>query len=233
MTLRLTGVEAGYGDTIVLRDVTVTVPDGSVVALLGANGAGKTTLLRAASGMLPVSRGSIAIDGENLTGRPAEAFVRHGVAHIPEGRSIFPRMTVGENLVLFAPQGEERDAVERATEAFPRLGERLSQVSGTLSGGEQQMLALSRCYVTKPAVVLVDEVSLGLAPTVVDDIFAFLETLVAAGTSLLLVEQYVTRALRLADYVYILTKGQLTFAGEPAELDADEVYREYVGAAIR
>src|SRR5947209_8398737 len=178
MTLRLTGVEAGYGETIVLRDVTVTVPDGSVVALLGANGAGKTTLLRAASGMIPVSRGSFGIDGEDLTGRPVEAFVRHGVAHVPEGRSIFPGMTVRENLVLFAPQGEERDAVERATVAFPPLGERLSQVAGTLSGGEQQMLALARCYVTKPTVVLLDEVSLGLAPKVVDDVFAFLETLV-------------------------------------------------------
>jgi len=117
--------------------------------------------------------------------------------------------------------------------AFPPLGERLSQVAGTLSGGEQQMLALARCYVTKPTVVLLDEVSLGLAPKVVDDVFAFLETLVAEGTSLLLVEQYVTRALRLADYLYILTKGRLTFAGEPTELDADEVFREYVGAAIR
>jgi branched-chain amino acid transport system ATP-binding protein len=233
MTLRLRGVEAGYGEAIVLRDVTVTVPDRSVVALLGANGAGKTTLLRAASGMIPVSSGSIWIDGEDLTGRPVEAFVRHGVAHIPEGRSIFPRMTVRENLVLFAPQGEERDAVERATVAFPRLGERLRQVAGTLSGGEQQMLALARCYVTRPAVAFVDELSLGLAPKIVDDIFAFLETLVAEGRSLLLVEQYVTRALALADYVYILHKGRLTFAGEPSELDADDVFREYVGAAIR
>jgi branched-chain amino acid transport system ATP-binding protein len=232
VTLELRSVDAGYGDALVLHDVTLSVPTGSVVALLGANGAGKTTLLRVASGMLGVRRGSVALNGVDLTSGTIEAFARRGIGHIPEGRSIFPRMTVRENLLLFAPQGDEATALERAIAAFPRLGERVEQMAGTMSGGEQQMLALARCYVTRPEVVLVDEASLGLAPTVVDDIFIFLRQLVAEGTALLLVEQYVTRALDIADYVYILNKGRITFAGEPIELDAAEVFRQYVGAAI-
>jgi branched-chain amino acid transport system ATP-binding protein len=232
MTLRLRDIEAGYGQTTVLRGVSLVVPDGAVVALLGANGAGKTTLLRAASGMLPVTRGRVELDGEDLTGARVETIARRGMAHIPEGRSIYPRMTVRENISLFSRRGDEAGAIDRATAAFPRLGERLSQVAGTLSGGEQQMLALARCYVTSPKVILVDEVSVGLAPKVIDEIFAFLETLVAHGTALLLVEQYVTRALAMADYVYILKKGLITFAGEPFELDAQDVFREYVGVAV-
>jgi branched-chain amino acid transport system ATP-binding protein len=232
MTLRLTDIEAGYGDTMVLRDVTLTVPAASVVALLGANGAGKTTLLRAASGMLSVRRGTISIGDEDLTAQPVESFARHGIGHIPEGRSIFPRMTVRENLQLFSPTKDEALAIERATTAFPRLGERFGQMAGTLSGGEQQMLALARCYITQPQVVLVDEPSLGLAPKIVDVIFEFLALLVAEGTALLLVEQYVNRALQIADYVYILNKGRIAFAGEPTELDAGEVFRQYVGADI-
>jgi branched-chain amino acid transport system ATP-binding protein len=232
MTLRLSDVEAGYGAAKVLRGVSLTVPDRSVVALLGPNGAGKTTLLRAASGMLPVARGRIELDGEDVTGCRVETIVRKGVGHIPEGRSIFPRMTVRENLTLFAAARRESDAVDAATTAFPRLGQRLQQVAGTLSGGEQQMLALARVYISQPRVILVDEVSLGLAPLIIDEIFSFLETLVAQGRSLLLVEQYVTRALALADYVYILNKGRITFVGEPFELDAADVFRDYVGAAV-
>jgi branched-chain amino acid transport system ATP-binding protein len=232
MTLALEGVTAGYGDAVVLRDVSVTVPTGSVTALLGANGAGKTTLLRVASGMLDVAGGRVLLDDEDMTGRSIDAFARAGVGHIPEGRSIFPTMTVRENLMLFSSNGDEEDAIYRATHAFPRLGERLGQRAGTLSGGEQQMLALARCYVAQPAVILVDEVSLGLAPKIVDEIFEFLRTLVDGGTSLLLVEQYVTRALDMADYVYIMKKGRVVFAGEPVELDAQDVFREYVGAAI-
>jgi branched-chain amino acid transport system ATP-binding protein len=232
MSLVLNHVTAGYGDAVVLRDLSLTVPDGSVAALLGANGAGKTTLLRVASGMLPTTTGQVTFDERDLTGAESDAFARAGVGHIPEGRSIFPTMTVRENLLLFAPKGEETIAIEKAVAAFPRLGERLAQRAGTLSGGEQQMLALARVYITAPRVVLVDEVSLGLAPKIVDEIFVFLQELVSQGTSLLLVEQYVTRALAMADYVYILKKGRLVFAGEPAEVDAQDVFEEYVGAAI-
>ena len=231
MTLRIRGLQAGYGTSTVLGGVDLTVPTGSVVALLGANGAGKSTLLRAASGMLPIRAGTVELDGKNLTGGPSEAYVRAGIGHIPEGRSIFPRMTVAENLELFSPRGKERECFELAASAFPRLGERRTQLAGTLSGGEQQMLALARTYITRPQVVLVDEVSLGLAPKIVDEIFVFLRALVDEGTSLLLVEQYVSRALALADYVYILNKGDITFAGEPHELDADNIFREYTGAA--
>jgi branched-chain amino acid transport system ATP-binding protein len=232
MTLRIRDLEAGYGSATVLRGVDLTVPTGAVVALLGANGAGKSTMLRACSGMLPVRRGSVSLDGQELAGRPSEVFVRAGLGHIPEGRSIFPRMSVAENLELFSPRGKVRESFELAAAAFPRLGERRNQLAGTLSGGEQQMLALARTYIARPNVVLVDEVSLGLAPKIVDEIFEFLATLVAEGTSLLLVEQYVTRALELADYVYILHKGEITFAGEPGELDAQDIFREYVGASL-
>jgi branched-chain amino acid transport system ATP-binding protein len=232
VTLALQHVEAGYGTAVVLRDVSLTVPDGSIVALLGANGAGKTTLLRVASGMLPVRRGSISLDGQDMVGAPVEQFAQRGVGHIPEGRSIFPRMTVRENLLLFSSRGEEAASLDRAVAAFPRLGERINQMAGTMSGGEQQMLALARCHITRPKVVLVDEASLGLAPTIVDEIFVFLSQLVSDGAALLLVEQYVTRALDIADYVYILNKGSITFAGEPVELDAHDVFRQYVGADI-
>jgi branched-chain amino acid transport system ATP-binding protein len=232
VSLVLDRVTAGYGDAVVLRDLKLTVPDGSVAALLGANGAGKSTLLRVASGMLPTTSGRVTFDGRDLTGAASDAYARAGIGHIPEGRSIFPTMTVRENLLLFAARGEESVAMDKATAAFPRLGERLTQRAGTLSGGEQQMLALARVYITEPRVVLVDEVSLGLAPKIVDEIFEFLRTLVAQGTSLLLVEQYVTRALAMADYVYILKKGRVVFAGEPAEVDAQDVFEEYVGAAI-
>jgi branched-chain amino acid transport system ATP-binding protein len=232
VSLVIESVTAGYGDAVALRDVSLAVPNGAVTALLGANGAGKTTLLRVASGLLGCRSGRVRMNDEDLTGRPPDAFARAGIGHIPEGRSIFPTMSVRENLMLFARQGQESRAIDLATTAFPRLGERINQRAGTLSGGEQQMLALARCYITQPAVVLVDEVSLGLAPKIVDEIFTFLRSLVNDGTSLLLVEQYVTRALALADYAYILKKGQIVFAGEPVELDAQDVLREYVGAAI-
>lgn len=230
--LKLRGLVAGYGGAPVLHGVDLTVPDRSVVALLGANGAGKTTLLRAASGMIPTTSGSVVVDGAELTGKAIEQFARAGVSHVPEGRSIFPRMTVRENLLLFCDPGTQQDGIARAVDAFPRLGQRLSQVAGTMSGGEQQMLALARCYTRQPRIVLVDEVSLGLAPKVIDEIFLFLERLVAEGASLLMVEQYVSRALRLADYVYVLGKGQVGFAGEPGELDEAEVFKQYVGAEL-
>jgi branched-chain amino acid transport system ATP-binding protein len=230
--LVLDGVRAGYGRTQVLRGIDLVVPDGSVVALLGANGAGKTTLLRTAAGLLPATEGRILLDGENLTTTSPNRRVKHGLCLIPEGRGVFPSLTVADNITIQSVRGREAEAVERATAAFPRLGQRLRQLAGTMSGGEQQMLALARAYVQSPRVVLLDEVSMGLAPKVVDEIFEFLGRLAAEGASLLLVEQYVTRALEIANYVYLLNKGDVAFAGEPCELDADEVFASYAGADI-
>lgn len=229
--LELRAVEAGYAGTAVLRGVDLVVPDGAAVALLGANGAGKTTLLRVASGLLRSTAGQLLVDGVDLTRATPHALVAAGVCHVPEGRGVFRSLTVRDNLELYASAGDEAEAVELAVSAFPSLGRRLDFLAGQLSGGEQQMLALSRAYVQSPRVVLLDEVSMGLAPKVVDEIFAFLAVLSTRGTSLLLVEQYVTRALEVADWVFLMRRGMVVFAGEPAELDADAVFQEYVGVS--
>ncbi|MBA3743279.1 ABC transporter ATP-binding protein [Sporichthya sp.] len=226
---RLENVVAGYGGTTVLRGVELSVPSGSVVALLGPNGAGKTTLLRVASGQLKPTSGAMTMNGEDVTRLSPHQLVAKGVCHVPEGRGVFPSLTVRDNLILQSAKGEEKEALDRAVAAFPRLGERLAQIAGTMSGGEQQMLALARTYVQHPTVVLLDEVSMGLAPKVVDEIFEFLTLLRRQGTSLLLVEQYVTRALEAADYVYLLNRGEIAFAGEPPELDGADVFASYVG----
>jgi branched-chain amino acid transport system ATP-binding protein len=227
--LELRRVNAGYGGTRVLRNVTLRVPDGAVVALLGANGAGKTTLLRVAAGLVRPDDGQLVIDGVDVTGQAPNRLVRHGVCHVPEGRGVFPSLTVRENLVVQAPPGQHAVAIEKAASAFPILGKRLAQVSGTLSGGEQQMLALARAYIQSPKVILLDEVSMGLAPLIVDEIFEFLTRLAAAGAALLLVEQYVTKALALADYVYLLQRGEVAFVGEPGELDGEDLFARYLG----
>ena len=228
--LSLNGVHAGYAGTKVLRGIDLDVPASSVVALLGPNGAGKTTLLRIASGLLTPTSGTVTIDGRDVTGMSPNRLVAHGVCHVPEGRGVFPSLSVRDNLILQAAAGEESPAIERAVSAFPRLGERLAQLAGTMSGGEQQMLALARTYVQQPSFVLLDEVSMGLAPKIVDEIFEFLSVLARQGVALLLVEQYVTRALAVADYVYLLNRGELSFAGEPGEIDADALAEQYVGA---
>ena len=226
----LQDIHAGYAGTKVLRGVSLKVPAASVVALLGPNGAGKTTLLRVASGLLRPTSGRVLVDDRELTGAAPHRLVNRGVCHVPEGRGVFPSLSVRDNLEVQARAGTEKEALERAVAAFPRLGERMHQQAGTLSGGEQQMLALARAYVQRPKVVLLDEVSMGLAPKVVDEIFAFLAVLASEGTSLLLVEQYVARALAAADYVYLLNRGELAFVGEPTELDADALAEQYVGA---
>ncbi len=211
--LEIEHVTAGYGDTVVLRDVSLSVADSSVVALLGPNGAGKTTLLRTAAGFIRPKSGAIRFDGEDVTGAAAHVMARKGLCLLPEGRGIFPSLTVRDNLILQSPKREEHASIERAVEAFPILGTRIGQTAGSLSGGEQQMLALVRAYVSNPKLVVVDEASLGLAPLVVDKIFDTLRQIVATGTSLLLVEQYVTRALELADRVYLLNRGQRGLLG--------------------
>jgi branched-chain amino acid transport system ATP-binding protein len=230
--LELRKVTAGYGGHVVLRNVTLKVPEGAVVALLGANGAGKTTMLRVASGLLRPDAGSIVLDGADATGWTPHRLVRAGVCHVPEGRGIFPTLTVRENLSMQCLSGDPATAVEQAAAVFPVLGRRINQAAGTMSGGEQQMLALARAYIQRPRVALLDEVSMGLAPVIVDEIFEFLRMLAGEGSSLLLVEQYVTRALDIADYVYLLHRGQVRFVGEPTELESTDIFREYVGAEI-
>ncbi|MDQ1697817.1 MAG: branched-chain amino acid transport system ATP-binding protein [Frankiaceae bacterium] len=227
----LRDVDAGYGGTAVLRKVSLAVPPAAVVALLGPNGAGKTTLLRTASGLLRPRRGDLLLDGKVVTRLAPHELKRKGICHIPEGRGIFRSLSVRENLQVQCAGKNEAAGLERAIEVFPKLGQRLKQIAGTLSGGEQQMLALARAYVQQPRVVLLDEVSMGLAPNIVEEIFAFLRQLAADGTSLLLVEQYVTKALNIADYVYVLNRGQVAFVGEPSELGSDEIFRQYIGVS--
>jgi branched-chain amino acid transport system ATP-binding protein len=229
--LRLSAIHAGYGRTAVLRDVSIEVPKSQVVALLGPNGAGKTTLLRAASGLLRPSSGSIVVDGADMTKAAAVKRARAGVCLIPEGRGIWRNLTVRENLRLQVPPGAARADVGVAVEMFPVLGERINQTAGTLSGGQQQMVALARAYLANPAVVLLDEVSMGLAPKVVDEIFEALRKLADTGVALLLVEQYVTRALAMADRVVLLDRGQVAFTGVPGELDEQAVLRRYLGVS--
>jgi branched-chain amino acid transport system ATP-binding protein len=227
--LELRGVSAGYGSQTVLRDVDLTVPDRSVVALLGPNGAGKTTLLKVAAGLLRATSGQTLLDGQDATGWSPHRLSQEGLCYVPEGRGIFRELSVRDNLRLQAPPAIDRQAVERATEAFPVLGQRLNQRAGTLSGGEQQMLALAHAWLSSPKLVLVDEVSLGLAPKLVDQIFDYLRQITTQGVALLLVEQYVSRALDLADYVYILKKGRIQLVAEPAQLNDEDILASYLG----
>ena len=227
--LELDSITAGYGDTTVLREVSISVPTGSTVAILGPNGAGTTTLMRTMAGTLRPSEGQVRLDGEDITKLSAHRRVRLGVCTIPEGRSVFPSFSVKENLLMFSPKGKEKESIERATQAFPILGQRLGQTAGSLSGGEQQMLAIVRAYVTNPTLVLVDEASMGLAPLVVEVIFAFLRQLVAEGISLVIVEQYVTQALALADTAYVINQGRVVRSGPASEMESSEIFEEYLG----
>jgi len=227
--LELRGVTAGYGSHTVLRDVDLVVPDHSVVALLGPNGAGKTTLLRVASGLLRPSAGSVLVDGQDATGWPPHRLAGAGVCHVPEGRGIFRALSVRDNIRLQTNPALDLDPIQAVSEAFPRLGERLDQRAGTMSGGEQQMLALARSYLAGSKTVLLDEVSMGLAPKIIDEIFEYLRRLAAQGAALLLVEQYVGRALELADFVYILNKGRVQFVGESDELGEEQILASYLG----
>ena len=228
--LELKHITAGYDTGTVLRDVSLTVPDNAVVALLGPNGAGKTTLLRVASGLLRPTSGQMLLDGKDVTGNRPFELSRAGVCHVPEGRGIFPSLSVRDNLQLQASSSGTKAAFTKATTTFPRLGERRDQIAGTMSGGEQQMLALSHAYVSDPSVVLLDEVSMGLAPKIVEEIFEYLHELARQGQALLLVEQYVSRALQLADYVYILDRGRISFAGEPGEISEETIMNSYLGS---
>jgi len=235
--LQLDRVVAGYGRVEVLHEVSLTVPEGTVVALLGPNGAGKTTTLKAISGTVPLTRGAIRLDGKRISGRAASWIAREGVTLIPEGRGIFPSLSVRDNIEIAvrcrqdASDAQRRECYEQIVSVFPRLGERLTQAAGTLSGGEQQMLALSRALVAQPRVLMMDEISMGLAPIVVDQLFEAVADLREAGTTILLVEQYLTHALKFADICYVLSKGEVAFVGEPNELRDPAVVARYLGTA--
>jgi branched-chain amino acid transport system ATP-binding protein len=228
--LELRDVRAGYKDLEVLQGVTLSVRPSAVVALLGPNGAGKTTLLKVASGLLRSGSGTLRLGGRDVTRLSAYNVARAGVCHIPEGGGIHPSLSVRENISLFSPLQRPAELIDLAVEAFPVLGQRLGQRAGTLSGGEQQMLALSRAYTGSPAVVLLDEVSMGLAPKVVDEIFRSILELKERQVSLLLVEQYVDRALEIADYVYVLNRGRVQADGHVKEFSRERVVSSYLGA---
>jgi len=231
IALDVADLRGGYGRTEVLHGVNLRVPAGKAVALLGSNGAGKTTLLRTIAGLNPTRSGTIQLNGVNIEGRPAHDRTRAGICLIPEGRGIFRRLTVQENLAMHGGKKDIKQVIERAASLFPVLKERLSQQAGTLSGGQQQMLALARALVKDPTVVLADELSVGLAPVVVDEILEAVAVLESEGKSLLIVEQYVERAVAMADYVYILNKGRIVFVGEPSQCASGAVFERYLGGA--
>jgi branched-chain amino acid transport system ATP-binding protein len=214
----------------VLHRVDLVVPPGSAVALLGAHGAGKTTLLKLAAGLVPATGGRVMVAGEDVTRRSAHGRARAGLCLIPEGRGVFRRLTVRENLHMYGGGRASTAAIDEVVRFFPRLGERMHQLAGTLSGGEQQMLAVARALMISPQVVMADELSIGLAPAIVDEILAAVAALRAAGRSLLIVEQYVDRVLELADYVYILHKGQVVFIGEPGQCRDHHIFERYMGS---
>jgi branched-chain amino acid transport system ATP-binding protein len=214
--LELSGVRAGYGAVEVLHGVDLAVPAGALTALLGPNGAGKTTLLSVVAGLLPVRAGTVRWTGRDLGRVPPDARARAGMALVPERRGIFGNLSVRENLEIFGTDGQPADV---ALAAFPVLGERLSQRAGSLSGGEQQMLAMSRALLRSPRLLLLDEISFGLAPRVTRRLFDVVGELARGGTTVVLVDQYLGDALRLADVVYVLARGEVAFAGEPAELE--------------
>ena len=232
--LELSAVEVAYGDLPALRDVSLSVEAGEILSVVGANGAGKTTMLRAISGLLRPRAGAISFDGESIHRLPSHAVVERGVVHVPEGRKIFPSLTVLENLELGSyterARAKRRASLERVFSLFPILGERRRQPAGTMSGGQQQMLAIGRALMGLPKLLMLDEPSLGLAPMIVREIFRIIGEINRAGTAILLVEQNTRQALALASRGYVLQNGQVVLVGSSAELlDNEHVKRAYLG----
>jgi branched-chain amino acid transport system ATP-binding protein len=231
--LEVEEVHAGYGQGLVLQGITFAVEQGQIVSILGPNGAGKTTTLRAVSGMVP-TRGRIALDGENVCGRSPDKIARKGIAHVPEGRGTFTELTVEENLLVgaFARRGGgAREDIDKCFDWFPRLEERRDQKAGSLSGGEQQMLAVARAIMSRPRLLLLDEPSLGLAPMLTRELFRRLEEVARAeGITVLVVEQNAHLVLEFADYAYVLESGRIALEGDSATIKKDEgVQRAYLG----
>ena len=230
--LKVDNIHVYYGAIHAVKGVSLEVNDGEIVALIGANGAGKSTVLKTISGLMHPRSGSIQFDGQDISHTDAYKLVRHGLAHVPEGRRIFLQMTVQENLEMgaFTQKEVSKEDLERMFTLFPRLKERRKQIAGTLSGGEQQMLAMSRALMSHPKLLMLDEPSMGLAPILVDQIFDIIKELHAAGTTILLVEQNATKALQIADRAYVLETGAITLSGTGAELAvSDEVRKAYLG----
>ncbi len=234
--LEVRGIETYYGNIPALRGISIEVPGGSVVAIIGANGAGKTTLMKTIAGVLRPRSGTVSFRGEEITGLPSHKIVRHGIALVPEGRAILSRMTVRENLEMGA--FTRRDAkkasldMDRVMERFPVLKERSGQLGGSLSGGEQQMLAIARALMSAPTLLLLDEPTLGLAPLVVADIFGIIREINAAGTTILLVEQNVKQALKVSSFAYVLETGRIALSGPSKELlQEPRIKASYLGEA--
>ncbi|MCE4554157.1 ABC transporter ATP-binding protein [Pelomonas cellulosilytica] len=236
--LTINNLSAGYGKVQVLHGISLEVPKGQVVTLIGSNGAGKTTTMRAVSGMIKPTGGEIKLNDRRIDGLESYHIARRGLAHSPEGRRVFATMTVTDNLRLGAfprytgerPKGDIAGDLERALELFPRLKERRLQLAGTLSGGEQQMLAMARAVMLNPEVVLLDEPSMGLAPILVEEVFRIIESLKARGVTMLLVEQFAAAALKVADYGYVLENGRIAVHGPAERLRSDPaVQAAYLG----
>ena len=230
--LKIDDIHVYYGAIHAVKGVSFEVNDGEIVALIGANGAGKSTILKTISGLMHPRSGSITFMDKNISHTDAYKLVRHGLAHVPEGRRIFLQMTVQENLEMgaFTQKEVSKEELEKVFDLFPRLKERRKQVAGTLSGGEQQMLAMSRALMSKPKLMMLDEPSMGLAPILVDQIFSIIKDLHAAGTTILLVEQNASKALEIADRAYVLETGNITLSGTGEELSkSDQVKKAYLG----
>jgi branched-chain amino acid transport system ATP-binding protein len=236
--LSISNLQAAYGKVEVLHGISLEVPKGKLVTLIGSNGAGKTTTMRAISGMIKPKGGKVTLDGKDITGSDSHQIARAGSAHSPEGRRVFASMTVTDNLLLGAfprftrarPKGDIKRDLEKALELFPRLKERQHQLAGTLSGGEQQMLAMARAVMLNPDVVLLDEPSMGLAPILVEEVFRIIQRLKSEGVTMLLVEQFAAAALNVADYGYVLENGHISVHGPADSLKTDpKVIAAYLG----
>ncbi len=231
--LELRGVTVSYGMIDALKGISLEVRQGEIVALIGANGAGKSTCLMSVSGVVPLRSGGVYFEGEELSGKPVHEIVRMGISQVPEGRRIFPRMTVRENLEMGAfikQKGESAGRIKAVYDLFPTLAERRKQLGGTLSGGEQQMLAIGRALMAGPRLLLLDEPSLGLAPIIVSHIMKIIREINASGTTVLLVEQNAKAALRLAHRAYVMETGKVVMEGEASSLEKDDRIRKaYLG----
>lgn len=236
--LTIENLQAGYGKVQVLHGISIQVPKGKIVTLIGSNGAGKTTTMRAVSGMIKPASGKITLAGQDITGLDSHQIAKRGLAHSPEGRRVFPSLSVLDNIRLGAfvrytharPQGDIESDLQKALELFPSLKERTHQIAGTLSGGEQQMLAMARAMMLNPEVILLDEPSMGLAPILVEEVFNIISRLKSQGVTMLLVEQFAAAALKVADYGYVLENGRISVHGPADKLKNDPAVKAaYLG----